>query len=72
MILVTSQDVRTFPTILKLYPIPNICRYFDGSSLIAVNGEVRAQGSQFAIKEIEVITANVDLEEVLLHTSYIC
>ncbi|KAF4650745.1 Glutamine-dependent NAD(+) synthetase [Perkinsus olseni] len=39
-------------------------RYFDGSSLIAVNGEVRAQGSQFAIKEVEVITANVDLEEV--------
>lgn len=44
-------------------------RYFDGSSLIAVNGEVRAQGSQFAIKEVEVITANVDLDEVIIHTS---
>lgn len=38
--------------------------YFDGSALIAVNGRVLAQGSQFSLKDVEVITATVDLEAV--------
>lgn len=38
--------------------------YYDGCALIAVNGRLVAQGSQFDLKEVEVITANVDLEEV--------
>ena len=38
--------------------------YFDGCALIAVNGEVVAQGSQFSARDVEVITATVDLEEV--------
>ncbi|KAI9828429.1 MAG: glutamine-dependent NAD(+) synthetase [Thelocarpon impressellum] len=38
--------------------------YYDGSALIIVNGEVLAQGSQFSLNDVEVITATVDLEEV--------
>ncbi|SCU98300.1 LAFA_0G16974g1_1 [Lachancea sp. 'fantastica'] len=38
--------------------------YYDGCALIAVNGNVVAQGSQFCLKDVEVITATVDLEEV--------
>ncbi|MBP6469012.1 MAG: NAD(+) synthase [Chloroflexi bacterium] len=38
--------------------------YFDGCALIAVNGRVVAQGSQFSPRDVEVVTATVDLEEV--------
>ncbi len=38
--------------------------YFDGCALIAVNGEIVAQGSQFSLQDVEVVTATVDLEEV--------
>jgi NAD+ synthase (glutamine-hydrolysing) len=38
--------------------------YFDGCALIAVNGEIVAQGSQFSLNEVEVVTAIVDLEDV--------
>lgn len=38
--------------------------YYDGCALIAINGEVVAQGSQFSLADVEVITATVDLEEV--------
>ncbi|KAL8741210.1 MAG: hypothetical protein Q9190_006157 [Brigantiaea leucoxantha] len=38
--------------------------YFDGSTMIVVNGEVRAQGAQFSLDDIEVVTATIDLEEV--------
>ena len=38
--------------------------YFDGCALIAVNGQVVAQGSQFSPKDVEVVMATVDLEEV--------
>ncbi|XP_064397705.1 glutamine-dependent NAD(+) synthetase-like isoform X2 [Halichondria panicea] len=41
--------------------------YYDGSCMIALNGEVLAQGSQFSLDEVEVITATVDLDDV---TSY--
>ncbi|KAF0983702.1 hypothetical protein FDP41_007617 [Naegleria fowleri] len=38
--------------------------YFDGCAMISVNGAVLAQGSQFSLKEVEVVTANVDLDQV--------
>ncbi len=38
--------------------------YFDGCALIAINGRIVAQGSQFSTKDVEVVTATVDLEAV--------
>lgn len=38
--------------------------YYDGCALIAVNGNVVAQGSQFSLKDVEVVTATVDLAQV--------
>lgn len=38
--------------------------YYDGCALIAVNGTIVAQGSQFCLRDVEVVTATVDLEEV--------
>ncbi|OBT94324.2 glutamine-dependent NAD(+) synthetase [Pseudogymnoascus verrucosus] len=38
--------------------------YYDGCALIVVNGKVLAQGSQFSLNDVEVITATIDLEEV--------
>ena len=35
--------------------------YFDGCALICDNGDVLAQGSQFSLAEVEVVTAAVDL-----------
>lgn len=32
--------------------------------MIMVNGEIVAQGSQFSLDDVEVVTATVDLEEV--------
>ncbi|EGC33152.1 glutamine-dependent NAD(+) synthetase [Dictyostelium purpureum] len=38
--------------------------YYDGSCMIMINGDAVAQGSQFSLVDIEVITATVDLEDV--------
>jgi NAD+ synthase (glutamine-hydrolysing) len=38
--------------------------YYDGCSMIIVNGSIVAQASQFSLKDVEVVTATVDLEEV--------
>ncbi|TPX50418.1 NAD+ synthase (glutamine-hydrolysing) [Synchytrium endobioticum] len=38
--------------------------YYDGCALICINGEVVAQGSQFSLADVEVITATMDLEDV--------
>ncbi|KAK2737415.1 glutamine-dependent NAD(+) synthetase [Myotisia sp. PD_48] len=38
--------------------------YFDGCAMIIVNGNLVAQGNQFSLDEVEVITATVDIEEV--------
>eukprot|EP01112_Ceratiomyxa_fruticulosa_P017654 TRINITY_DN5544_c0_g2_i1.p1 TRINITY_DN5544_c0_g2~~TRINITY_DN5544_c0_g2_i1.p1 ORF type:complete len:705 (+),score=141.82 TRINITY_DN5544_c0_g2_i1:93-2207(+) len=38
--------------------------YFDGCCLIMINGNLVAQGSQFSLLDVEVITATVDLEAV--------
>ncbi|KAF5092944.1 hypothetical protein D0Z00_004326 [Geotrichum galactomycetum] len=41
--------------------------YYDGCALIVVNGEVVAQGAQFSLEDIEVVTATVDLDVVRTH-----
>ena len=38
--------------------------YFDGCALIAQNGDILAQGSQFSLKDVEVVTATVNLDDV--------
>ncbi|KAG0167386.1 glutamine-dependent NAD(+) synthetase [Apophysomyces sp. BC1034] len=38
--------------------------YFDGCAMIVVNGKMVAQGSQFSLRDVEVVTATIDLEEV--------
>ena len=38
--------------------------YFDGCALIAQNGEILAQGTQFSLKDVEVVTATVNLHDV--------
>ena len=41
--------------------------YYDGCALIAVNGRVVAQGTQFSLQDVEVVTATVDIEDVRAH-----
>lgn len=43
--------------------------YYDGCSFICLNGKVIAQGSQFSLNDIEVVTATVDIQEVRAHRS---
>ncbi|GAY39350.1 hypothetical protein CUMW_043670 [Citrus unshiu] len=38
--------------------------YFDGCSCVVVNGDMIAQGSQFSLKDVEVVVAQVDLDAV--------
>ncbi|KDP25253.1 hypothetical protein JCGZ_20409 [Jatropha curcas] len=38
--------------------------YYDGCSCVVVNGEVVALGSQFSLKDVEVVLAQVDLDAV--------
>ncbi|OAY56311.1 glutamine-dependent NAD(+) synthetase [Manihot esculenta] len=38
--------------------------YYDGCSCIVVNGEVVAQGSQFSLRDVEVVVAQLDLDAV--------
>jgi NAD+ synthase (glutamine-hydrolysing) len=41
--------------------------YYDGSPLIAFNGKIIAQGSQFSLSDVEVVSATLDLEAVRAH-----
>ncbi|ODV93154.1 hypothetical protein PACTADRAFT_47078 [Pachysolen tannophilus NRRL Y-2460] len=45
--------------------------YYDGCASIAVNGKIVAQGSQFSLDDVEVVTATVDLEDVRAYRSSI-
>ncbi|BCR89511.1 glutamine-dependent NAD(+) synthetase [Aspergillus chevalieri] len=45
--------------------------YYDGCAMIVVNGDIVAQGSQFSLNDVEVVTATVDIEEVRTHRSSI-
>lgn len=38
--------------------------YFNGCSCIAVNGEIVSRGMQFALQDVEVVTATIDLEDI--------
>ncbi|KAL8715588.1 MAG: hypothetical protein Q9220_000924 [cf. Caloplaca sp. 1 TL-2023] len=38
--------------------------YWDGCALIILNGEILAQGSQFSLNEVEVISATADLDQL--------
>ncbi|KAE8647836.1 glutamine-dependent NAD(+) synthetase isoform X2 [Cucumis sativus] len=38
--------------------------YYDGCACVVVNGDLVAQGSQFSLKDVEVVVAHVDLDAV--------
>ncbi|TPX60523.1 hypothetical protein PhCBS80983_g01676 [Powellomyces hirtus] len=38
--------------------------YYDGCGLIVMNGDILAQGTQFSLRDVEVVTATMDIEEV--------
>ncbi|KAK9127856.1 hypothetical protein Syun_016653 [Stephania yunnanensis] len=38
--------------------------YYDGCCCVVINGDVVAQGSQFSLKDVEVLVAQVDLDAV--------
>ncbi|XP_040266065.1 glutamine-dependent NAD(+) synthetase [Bufo bufo] len=49
--------------------------YYDGCSMISINGDIVVQGSQFSLENVEVLTATLDLEDVRsyrAHTSSRC
>ncbi|RPA75542.1 glutamine-dependent NAD(+) synthetase with GAT domain-containing protein [Ascobolus immersus RN42] len=41
--------------------------YYDGCAMISLNGKLLAQGTQFSLLDVEVVTATVDLEEIRNH-----
>ncbi|KAL1723226.1 hypothetical protein EV715DRAFT_246604 [Schizophyllum commune] len=41
--------------------------YYDGCPLIAVNGEIVAQGTQFSLDDVQVVSATIDVEDVRAH-----
>ncbi|KAJ0001575.1 hypothetical protein NQD34_001371 [Periophthalmus magnuspinnatus] len=38
--------------------------YYDGCAMICINGDAVAQGAQFSLDDVEVLTATLDLEDV--------
>jgi hypothetical protein len=38
--------------------------------MIAVNGQIVAQGSQFSLSDVEVVSATVDIEDVRAHRTH--
>ncbi|XP_043932891.1 glutamine-dependent NAD(+) synthetase [Protopterus annectens] len=45
--------------------------YYDGCAMIAINGNIVVQGSQFSADDVEVIAATLDLEDVRSYRSAI-
>lgn len=41
--------------------------YYDGCAMIAVNGRIVAQGSQFSLNDVEVVSTTIDIEDVRSH-----
>jgi NAD+ synthase (glutamine-hydrolysing) len=41
--------------------------YYDGCAMIALNGRIIAQGSQFSFADVEVVAATIDIEDVRAH-----
>lgn len=46
--------------------------YYDGCAMIAINGDIVAHGAQFSLKDVEVITATLDLEDVRSYRGELC
>ncbi|CCJ31008.1 unnamed protein product [Pneumocystis jirovecii] len=46
--------------------------YYDGSAMIIVNGSIVAQGPQFSLNDVDVISATIDLEDVRNYRNGIC
>lgn len=46
--------------------------YYDGCAMIAINGDIVAQGAQFSLNDVEVITATLDLEDVRSYRGEMC
>ncbi|GAA5905929.1 glutamine-dependent NAD(+) synthetase [Sporobolomyces salmoneus] len=44
--------------------------YYDGCSFITLNGEVIAQGSQFSLNDVEVVSATIDLQRIRSHRTW--
>ncbi|GAB5360407.1 hypothetical protein AAMO2058_000625300 [Amorphochlora amoebiformis] len=44
--------------------------YYDGCALIAVNGDVVCQGTQFSVHDVEVVTGVVDLSEIRSYRAF--
>ena len=44
--------------------------YYDGCAMIALNGKIIAQGSQFSLNDVEVVSATMDIEDVRAHRSH--
>lgn len=44
--------------------------YYDGCAMIAVNGKIVAQGSQFSLNDVEVVSATIDIEDVRSHRTW--
>ncbi|KAL3896848.1 MAG: hypothetical protein SGCHY_003814 [Lobulomycetales sp.] len=45
--------------------------YYDGSALVVKNGDIVAQGSQFSVSDVEVVSATIDIEEIRTYRSKI-
>jgi NAD+ synthase (glutamine-hydrolysing) len=45
--------------------------YFDGCATINVNGDFVSQGAQFALRDVEVLTAVVDVDQVSVYRNRI-
>ncbi|XP_035250990.1 glutamine-dependent NAD(+) synthetase, partial [Anguilla anguilla] len=46
--------------------------YYDGCAMIAVNGDVVAQGAHFSLDDVDVVTATLDLEDVRSYRGLYC
>ncbi|KAM7423524.1 hypothetical protein PAMA_000059 [Pampus argenteus] len=46
--------------------------YYDGCAMVAINGDIVAQGAQFSLNDVEVITATLDLEDVRSYRGEMC
>ncbi|XP_069581843.1 glutamine-dependent NAD(+) synthetase-like [Brachyistius frenatus] len=46
--------------------------YYDGCATVAINGDIVAQGAQFSLSDVEVITATLDLEDVRSYRGEVC
>lgn len=57
-----SKVVLIFDTLFTLKSLYTA----DGCACVVVNGEVVAQGSQFSLKDVEVVVAQIDLDAVCL------